>query len=318
MLSVACDNIDRLVCVEMRRRGLPVGFKTVLYDKARRLSDRPLAQAAAELLSVSPARVGIVTGASVPDHMPVGENDGPFGAAVLGEALTRIGHRVCIFTDAVCAPPIERLVERRSVDISVVPLAFNDHPQQLKIAEEQDILVAIERLGGNSNGSLHGINATCRDAFRCNVDLLFRTHAGLGRTSLAIGDGGNELGFGEISDELVAAAPELAQVKETGSASGIFSTVATSVLVVANTSNLGAYGVVAALAILREDLSLCHTPEEETALHHVGVGLGLTDGATGRCIPVCDGVPAEANAAVVLLLRNIVDRALAPPLVRDF
>ncbi len=33
MLTVACDNIDRLVCVEMRRKGLPVGFKTVLYDK---------------------------------------------------------------------------------------------------------------------------------------------------------------------------------------------------------------------------------------------------------------------------------------------
>ena len=33
MLTGACDNIDRLVCVEMRRKGLPVGFKTVLYDK---------------------------------------------------------------------------------------------------------------------------------------------------------------------------------------------------------------------------------------------------------------------------------------------
>ena len=318
MLTVACDNIDRLVCVEMRRKGLPVGFKTVLYDKARARSHRPLVQAAAELLNVAPARIGIVTGAAVPDHMPVGENDGPFGATVLGEVLTRIGHDVSIYTDAVCAPPIKRLVERRELAVPVVSLRFNDRGEQERIAEEQDILVAIERLGGNANGSLHGINANCRDAFRCNVDHLFRMHAGLGRASLAIGDGGNEIGFGKTSEDLVAAVPELAQVEKTGSVSGIFSTVETSVLVVANTSNLGAYGVVAALAILRDDLSLCHMPTEETALHHVGVGLGLTDGATGRRIPVCDGVPAEANAAIVLLLRNIVDRALAPPLVREF
>ncbi len=318
MLTVACDNMDRLICVEMRRKGLPVGFKSVLYDCARAMSDRPLVQAAAELLNVSPAKVGIVTGAAVPDHMPVGENDGPFGAVVLGEALTRIGHAVSIFTDGSCATPIQHLVDRRELDIEVVSLPFNDRNEQERIANAQDILVAIERLGGNANGSLHGINGTCRDAFRCNVDHLFRTHAGLGRRSVAIGDGGNELGFGNIQERLVADVPELAQLEKTGSTSGIFSTVETDVLVVANTSNVGAYGVAAALSVLREDLSLCHTPEEETALHHVGVGLGLADGATGRRIAVCDGVPAAANAAVVLLLRNIAERALAPPLVREF
>jgi len=318
MTEIPCDNIDQLICVEMRRKGLPAGFKSVLYEIARAQSDRPLVQAAAELLNGPPARIAIVTGAAVPDHMPVGENDGPFGAVVLGETLTRIGHQVSIFTDAVCAPPIEFLIGRRELEIPVVALRFNDVDEQERLARDVDILVAIERLGGNAKGSLHGINANCRDAFRCNVDRLFRAHAEGGGASLAIGDGGNEIGFGKIAAELVSKLPELAHVDETGSASGIFSTVETSVLVVANTSNLGAYGVVAALALLREDLSLCHAPEEEMALHQVGVGLGLTDGATGRRIAVCDGVPAEANAAYVLLLRNIVARALEPRFVRAF
>ena len=133
MIEIACDNIDKLICVEMRRKGLPVGFKSVLYEKARARTDRPLVQAAAELLNGAPARIGIVTGAAVPEHMPAGENDGPFGATVLGEALTRVGHRVSIFTDAVCAPPIALLVERRELDIAVVSLRFNDEAEQAVI-----------------------------------------------------------------------------------------------------------------------------------------------------------------------------------------
>jgi hypothetical protein len=54
------------------------------------------------------------------------------------------------------------------------------------------------------------------------------------------------------------------------------------------------------------------------ALHHVGVGLGLVDGGGGDRIPWCDGIPAEANAALVRLMQNIVERTLEPPRVRKF
>ena len=87
---------------------------------------------------------------------------------------------------------------------------------------------------------------------------------------------------------------------------------------VASTSNLGAYGVAAALALRRGDLSLCHTPAEEVALHQIGIGLGLVDGGGGGRVAFCDGIPAEANAAVVLLMRNIVEQTLAPARVRRF
>ena len=92
----------------------------------------------------------------------------------------------------------------------------------------------------------------------------------------------------------------------------------TTRLVVGSTSNLASYAVCAALALLRRDLSLCHTAEEEFALHHVGVGLGLVDGGGGGAIAACDGIPAEANAAIVLLMRSIVERALLPSRARAF
>ena len=53
-------------------------------------------------------------------------------------------------------------------------------------------------------------------------------------------------------------------------------------------------------------------------MHHVGVGLGLIDGGGGGAVPWCDGIPAEASAALVLLVRNIVERALEQPRERAF
>ena len=317
-MEIAAENIDRLLCIEMRRKGLPRGFKWPLYEAARAISNGPMVLAAARLLDRAPARIGIFTGAAVPEHMPVGENDGPFGASVLACALARLGHSPTIYTDPVCAPPIEALLKRNGTAAEVVRLILGDKPQLAAAAAREDVLVAIERLGGNINGKLHGVNGTNRDAFRCNVDHAFREAARLKKTTIGIGDGGNEIGFGALRETLEARLPEFSQKDKTPCGGGIFSAIATDHLVVASTSNLGAYGVVAALAMLKGDPALCHTADEEIALHHVGVGLGLVDGGGGGLIPWCDGIPAAANAAVVTLLANIVDRTLESPRIRTF
>ena len=317
-MEIAAENMDRLLCIEMRRKGLPRGFKWPLYEAARAISDGPMVLKAARLLDRAPCRVGIFTGAAVPEHMPVGENDGPLGSSVLAAALTRIGHRPTIYTDPVCAPPIEALLKRNGSAVNVVRLTLGDKAQLAAAARDEDLLIAIERLGGNINGKLHGVNGTNRDAFRCNVDHAFLEAKRLAKTTIGIGDGGNEIGFGALRETLEARLPEFAQKDKTPCGGGIFSAIATDHLVVASTSNLGAYGVVAALAMLKNDASLCHTAEEEIALHHVGVGLGLVDGGGGGMIPWCDGIPAESNAAVVTLLQNIVLRTLEAPRIRTF
>jgi hypothetical protein len=68
----------------------------------------------------------------------------------------------------------------------------------------------------------------------------------------------------------------------------------------------------------RGDLSLCHDLDVEVGLHHVGVGLGLSDGGGGGVIPDCDGIPATANAAIVKLLNSIVTLYLDAPRQRSF
>ena len=317
-MEIACDNIDKLINIEMRRTGMPRGKKWVLWEVARAISPEPLVLAAARVLDRAPCSIAIVTGAAVPGHMPVGENDGPFGSVVLAGALVSIGHTVTIYTDPDALPPIAMLAKRAGLNVDVLPLTLGDTVQQVKIAEKQDLFVAIERLGGNRNGFIYGVTGVSRSPHRANVDTIFTTAAKLSKPTVAIGDGGNEIGFGRVHAELEKRLPEHIMAAKTPCGGGVFSVVPTDVLAVGTSSNIGAYGVVAALALLKKDASLCHTPEEEVALHHVGVGLGLVDGGGGGLIPWCDGIPADANAALVRLMQNIVERTLEPPRVRTF
>jgi hypothetical protein len=302
----------------MRRAGMPRGKKWVLYEVVREISLEPLVLAAARLLARPTSDIAIVTGAAVPGHMPVGENDGPFGAVVLASVLGRIGHKVAIYTDPDPLPPIQFLAQRAGLAIDVLPLRLGDIEQQKKIAGKHDVFVAIERLGGNRHGILYGVTGVSRSAHRANVDTIFTTATTLGKPTLSIGDGGNEIGFGKVHAELERRLPDHTMASVTPCGGGVFSVVPTDVLAVGSSSNLGAYGVVAAIALLKRDPSLCHTPDEEVALHHVGVGLGLVDGGGGERIPWCDGIPADASAAMVRLMQNIVERTLDPPRKRTF
>ena len=317
-MEIAADNIDKLINIEMRRSGMPRGKKWVLWEVARAQATEPLVLAAARLLDRTPSDIAIVTGAAVPGHMPVGENDGPFGSVVLAAALTKIGHKVTIYTDPDALPPIDMLARRAGLKSEVLPLALGDNAQQEKIAARHDLFVAIERLGGNRNGFIYGVTGVSRSPHRANVDTIFKTAAKLGKPTLGIGDGGNEIGFGKVHAELEKRLPDHTMAHKTPCGGGVFSVVPTDVLAVGTSSNIGAYGVVAALAMLRRDPALCHTPEEEEALHHVGVGLGLVDGGGGDRIPWCDGIPFDCNAALVRLMRNIVERTLEPPRLRTF
>lgn len=314
----ACENIDRLQCMELQGRALPRGLKGPLYELARAAHNEPLVLAAAKMLNEGPRHIGIVTGAAVPGHMPVGENDGPLGAVVLANALVRLGQRVSIYTDPSAAVPIKTLIDRYNIDVPINELQMNGNEQQQAIAEDVDVVVAIERLGGNPNGIVYGATGKSRADFRANVDHLFRTATSLGKPTLSIADGGNEIGFGKIYDALCARIPEHKLADVTPCGGGVYSVVPTDVLVVATSSNIGAYGVVAALALLREDVSICHTPEEEVALEYIGVGLGLTDGGSGQRIAAVDGVPMEDNAAIVRLMRSSVQRALQGTSERGF
>jgi len=316
--SIAFENLDRVLSLELQGAALPYGVKARLYEAARQVHDRPPVQEAAELLNRPPCRVGIVTGAQVPEKMPLGENDGPLGAVVLAKTLNSLGHQVSFYTDTAAAAPIEQLLDWLSIDAKLTRLEKGDTEIQKQIADSLDIAVAVERLGGNPNGILYGATGVSRSDFRCNTDTLFETMTAFGKPTVGIADGGNEIGCGKIRHIITETLAELNYADRTPCGGGIFSVVSTDVLVIATSSNLGCAGLTAALALLLRDPSLCHTGDLERSIITKGVEIGLTDGGTGKVIEAVDGVAADVHAGLVSIMEAIVERALATAAERDF
>ncbi|OJY38660.1 MAG: hypothetical protein BGP06_09325 [Rhizobiales bacterium 65-9] len=126
------------------------------------------------------------------------------------------------------------------------------------------------------------------------------------------------MGFGNLYERVNAELPDHAFKHVTPCGGGVFSVVKSDLLLVANSSNIGAYAAAAGLGLATGRVDLCHTAESDIELAHVGVGLGLVDGANGAGRAWCDGIPPAANAAVVEIMRNIVERSLEAEYVRKF
>jgi hypothetical protein len=124
-------------------------------------------------------------------------------------------------------------------------------------------------------------------------ELFMRTGRTRRPVSIGVGDGGNEIGMGNVRRRLVRQRSPLAPVA---------SIVSVDHLVVAGTSNWGAYGIVAALARLTGK-DLLHDPAIEARVIDACVAAGASDGVTRARVPTVDGLHTDVHAAVVELLR---------------
>jgi len=111
-------------------------------------------------------------------------------------------------------------------------------------------------------------------------------------TTIGVGDGGNEIGMGNVRARLRGA---------TALAKRIASVVRVDHLVVAGVSNWGAYGIAAQLGRLA-GRPLLHTPDEERRIVGACVSAGARDGVTRRREATVDGLPLDVHAALVALL----------------
>jgi len=113
--------------------------------------------------------------------------------------------------------------------------------------------------------------------------------------TIAVGDGGNEIGMGRVHARVVRDVPHGAKIA---------SVVRTDHLVVGGTSNWGAWGVTAHLA-LATGRDLLHTPEEEARLTRAMVAAGGVDGLTGAAQPSVDDLPLALHRTVLRTLREL-------------
>jgi D-glutamate cyclase len=199
---------------------------------------------AVSALSASrPRHVGILTGFFVPRGTPpAAETDGPAGAALLALAFSRIGVHCRLLTDATCRSACEAALLGAGVSGIATDAVAPDAPLEPVIETWRshgiDWMIAIERCGVSGDGRPRNMRGEDVGAYMAPLDRVFT--AGPWRT-IAIGDGGNEVGMGALPAGLIA--------REVPLGARIACVTPADFLITAGVSHWGAYGLIAGLAV---------------------------------------------------------------------
>jgi hypothetical protein len=279
-----------------------------LYEAAFKIVNKPLCLAAAEKIAAE-ARKGdsafLITGFPIASKNRW-ETDGPLGAAVLAEALRSVGLKPLMITDESCVQILKAL----SPNTPVVRFPVNDEQARLEAENlvskfSPSVLIAVERPGWNRRRVYHNMKGWNISEFVGKTDYLFLYGRNSGVATVAVGDGGNELGCGTISKAVQKFVPygDRCQCPCGG---GIAASTAADVLVMSGLSNWGSYAVAACLSLLK-GFEYKHKGESELRLLERAVKAGAIDSVTLESKPFVDGVSSSINNHVVNLLWTIVN-----------
>jgi hypothetical protein len=187
-------------------------------------------------------------------------------------------------------------------------LSKDDPSDHANTAPGIGILIAVEKLGSNKKHVMHGATGISRNGTRAHVDGLVYRLMNEHKPTIGIGDGGNEIGFGKIY-EVARSLIDFGKRCKCPCQDGIVTVTATDYLYPVAVSNWGAYGLVAALAVMTSRFEILHTPEREMAMLSLARDLDCRDGASGRACDSVDGVPAQTSAAIVQILKTLSEKA---------
>jgi hypothetical protein len=278
LITETIQRIDRLARRDPGQRGF-VTFAEVDH----------LGRAAKQLLAAE--RIILVTGFCIRAAM-IGENDGPPGTLALAEALRQLGKDVQLVTDPHSAglltagaaafgtpfPTLELNLDQAQADLQIEALLAAFSPTHV---------VAIERPGNAIDGHRYSMRGETLDDLVPSADRLLQ--APHSYRTIAIGDGGNELGMGSLRASLMCHVlhGEL-----------IFSATAADEVIPAGISNWGAYALVAALSLLAGRQLLRSPADERTRLEAL-LAAGAVDGCTRQPDLSVDGIAWEEYAVTL-------------------
>ena len=238
---------------------------------------------AARTLFNAKGNVLIGTGFPVTDTF---ETDGPLGAIALYRALETLGATPYI----VCGAPLSKALQQ---DYRIVEIKVGKHHAQAQEAKElleqlqPDVVLSIERPGQAADGHYYNMRGEDISARTACFDT-FMNQASC--PTIAIGDGGNEIGMGNVTEalkslDIVAAATRCDE------------------LLVADVSNWGGYALIALMGRLAgEDLLASLRPLE--ILHYLS-NLGSVDGVTRLNQLTEDGLDVAVGDALIRELRQL-------------
>lgn len=239
----------------------------------------------------------IVTGFCIAEAL-CGETDGPLGAVTLAWALEKLGKRVMLATDGyskhildACAEYMELKAERVMLPLEADKAFFTRMLDNFKPSH----IVSIERPGKAKDGRYYSMKGTDMTHLIPDSDSIFEAAKQRGIVTIAVGDGGNELGMGKVRDSVV----KFLDMGET-----IAAVSEADHTIISGVSNWGAHGLEAMLSILGSRM-LLQDEATEKALIEKMVEAGAVDGCSKRREPTVDGLSLEQNLEILSSLRKL-------------
>ena len=287
------EAIEALVCRD-------VGRKTQQLIDATRGG---LAAAATSLATAS--RVGLITGFFVPrGDVAAPETDGPVGTALLAASLVACGVPARIAVDTPSVEAVRSAVRATDQDVGVDEIVLGqegaiDATLGLWRQDRLSHVVSIERCGRSADGRPRNMRGVDVSPWTLPLDTLFE---GGDWTKLAVGDGGNEIGMGKLPPGLIA--------RHVPNGAEIACVTSCDHLVIAGVSNWGAYGLMAALAVLRPDwrptIAKFLTAERDFFVtDSIVKEAGAVDGVTAQRVATVDGFGPEIHGPLIDKLGRI-------------
>ena len=248
---------------------------------------------AARLILDNPGVALITTGFYILDAGLV-ETDGPPGAIAIGGALETLGYHVIYITDAHGAPVMNAIKSQAS---RVIEFPITDDAESQRFAADlladlnPSVLIAIERCGFTHDLKFRNMRGRDITPYNARIDYLFADHP----ASVGIGDGGNEIGMGNLADE----------VTRVDSLVKIPCVTRVTAPILASVSNWGGYGLAASLSKLTRR-NLLPSVEQDMATLRLTVDTGAVDGMSALQEYKADGFTLEENAQTITQLQALL------------
>jgi D-glutamate cyclase len=294
------DAIERVIQVDVGRN------ITALFEAAR----GGLWGAASALATQDNPRVGLITGFYVPQSSPpAAETDGPLGMALLAKGLAMVGVPCRVATDEPCSSTCSAALDGAggpnvpldavAIGASLAPLIETWRRAGVTCA------ISIERCGRSADGAPRNMRGQDIGAYTAPLDDLFV--AGPWET-VAVGDGGNEIGMGALPRSLIAG--------HVAHGETIACVTRAKHLIIAGVSNWGAYALIGAIATLREDwrsilLACLDEGLDRTVLEAMVQHGPAVDGVSRLPALTVDNLDIAVHHRILRMIRTTVEQGHA-------
>ena len=244
-------------------------------------------RAAQKLLQAPKGNVLITTGFYVAGYA---ETDGPIGTLAVAKALEGLGYHGIVITDKYC----EGFFELKNISVEYVAIDADQSVYEEILEKYKPVyLISIERCGHNLENEYANMRGDSITGQTACIDTLFELAAEKKIPTIGVGDGGNEIGMGNVGQvilEKLELNPCVVTVDD---------------LIIATTSNWGAYALAAYMAKLSGKQVFITYEEIEEYMAQI-VALGCVDGVMKQKRMGTDGFSMEVEKEIITCLKEAI------------